>query len=65
MQTKLSELSHMDMGTEAFKKRVKDAVSQCARLYATKLHDESIAFATNNASQPRLALNRYYRRRTS
>jgi hypothetical protein len=60
MQTKLSELSHMDMGTDAFKKRVKDAVSQCARLYATKLHDESIAFATGNASQPRLALNRYY-----
>jgi hypothetical protein len=60
MQTKLSELSRMDIGTESFKKRVKDAVAECSHLYATKLHDDSIAFANGNASQPRLALNRYY-----
>jgi hypothetical protein len=60
MQTKLSELSHMDIGSETFKKRVKDAVAECSHLYATKLHDDSIAFANGNASQPRLALNRYY-----
>ena len=60
MQTKLSELSRMEIGTETFKKRVKDAVAECSHLYATKLHDESIAFANGNASQPRLALNRYY-----
>ncbi|HET6164771.1 MAG TPA: hypothetical protein VFG37_13970, partial [Planctomycetota bacterium] len=60
MQTKLSELARMDIGTETFKKRVKDAVAECSHLYATKLHDDSIAFANGNASQPRLALNRYY-----
>jgi hypothetical protein len=60
LQTQLSELARLELPVEAFNKRVKDATDTCGRLYGTKLHDDSIAFANSNASQPRLGLNRYY-----
>ena len=60
LQTQLSELARLELPVESFNKRVKDAADVCGRLYGTKLHDDSIAFANGNASQPRLGLNRYY-----
>jgi hypothetical protein len=60
LQTQLSELARLELPVESFNKRVKDAADTCNHLYGTKLHDDSIAFANGNASQPRLGLNRYY-----
>jgi hypothetical protein len=59
-ETQLSELTRLELPVESFNKRIKAALDVCGHLYGTKLHDDSVAYANSNASQPRLGLNRYY-----